>query len=83
MPSPHAIAALAFVQAECSILGRIKHGSNELWFVAAFVATKRLGFMDGRRASWFQVQRAFDIRVAGAKRTPTQSGGVAGRLRKY
>ena len=26
MPSPHAIAALAFVQAECSILGRIKHG---------------------------------------------------------
>jgi hypothetical protein len=39
MPSPHAVAASAFVHAERSILGRIKHGSNERWFVAAFAAT--------------------------------------------
>jgi hypothetical protein len=45
MQSPHAIAALAFVHSECSTLGRIQNGSNEIWFFAAFVA--------GRAALWF------------------------------
>ena len=39
MPSPHAVAALAFVHTEFSILGSIKHGNNERRFFTAFAAT--------------------------------------------
>jgi hypothetical protein len=47
VPSPQAIAAVAFVHAECSILGRIQHGSNKPRFIAASVAKRRVRLSRG------------------------------------
>jgi hypothetical protein len=55
MQSPHAIAAVAFVHTECSVLGRIKYGSDERWFFTAFAATWRLWLEGGGRVFHFLI----------------------------